>query len=513
MTDPTDSSSHSQFHPLSLRPGGPSPSTSPQPNLEQQQQHHRQQLHQQPQPQPQRPFASRQLSSSPDLIVDGSDMSNYANQMRRPSGPGNANGSPGPLPPQSPPLPSMALNNQYSSRFPSSQYARASGDTSSQAGPSSPIHDPGNPFSEPPQSRSRSSTFGQNYPIVVGNGPPGQQPGGAAPPMPNSPPQQNPHAQPLVAQHSGFAQPGQGPSSSAASIHSRPVSRGGPSGAGGGPGTRPTSRSPFSTPLTSPPRQRPHQILLINPNSSRSMTEAMLNSLRPVIPAGIEVTGYTAPYPAPTAIESATDGIMSTEAVLRDLAKHAASNGETVQNFDGMIVACFTKHALIEALRESYDVPIVGIMEASLYVARMLGGRFGIVATAARHKIMLDDQVASYGLNHFYVGSEATHLGVLELETRSKDEVAKRVMHSSRALVVKGADTILLGCAGMVDMTRAAKDAVRDEDGRRTVNVIDAVEAGLMMMTSLVSMGIPTSKKGLYKGEKEARRARGQNWL
>ena len=42
-----------------------------------------------------------------------------------------------------------------------------------------------------------------------------------------------------------------------------------------------------------------------------------------------------APYPAPTAIESVTDGIMSTEAVLRDLAKHAATNGETVQNFDG----------------------------------------------------------------------------------------------------------------------------------------------------------------------------------
>lgn len=204
---------------------------------------------------------------------------------------------------------------------------------------------------------------------------------------------------------------------------------------------------------------------------------------------------------------------MSTEAVLRDLAKHAASNGETVQNFDGMIIACFTKHPLIDALRESYDVPIIGIMEASLYVARMLGGRFGIVATAARHKIFLDDQVAAYGLNHFYVGSEATHLGVLEFESRAKDDVAKRVMHSSRALVVKGADTILLGCAGMVDMTRAAKDAVRDEDGRRTVNIIDGVEAGVVMMSSLVGMGIPTSKKGLYKGEKEARRTRGQNWL
>ncbi len=243
------------------------------------------------------------------------------------------------------------------------------------------------------------------------------------------------------------------------------------------------------------------------------MTEAMLHSLRPNIPPNVELTGYTAPYPAPTAIESTTDGIMSTEAVLRDLAKHAATNGETVQNYDGMIVACFSKHPLIDALRESYDVPIIGIMEASIYVARMLGGRFGIVATAQRSKIKQDDDIASYGMGHFYVGSEATHLGVLELEARPKEEVAKRVAHCARALVMKGADTILLGCAGMTDMIRAAKDAVRDEDGRRTVNVVDGVEAGVMMMNSLIGMGIPTSKKGVYKGEKEARRTRGQNWL
>lgn len=409
---------------------------------------------------------------------------------------------------QSPPSNTMNNVNSYSGRFPSQNYP-----------PQSPTNEPGsssgNPYVEgSSSSRSRSSTIGQSYPIAV------------QPSMPNSPPQS---VQPLFAQHSGSAG-GQYQSS-------RPVSRsaasgsgsassnmafmqgglGGPNG-GPGPSTRPTAvgsigRSPFSTPVTSLSRQRPHQILLINPNSTRSMTEACLNSVRPIIPTGVEVTGYTAPYPAPTAIESATDAIMSTEAVLRDLAKHAASNGETVQNFDGMIVACFSKHPLIDALRESYDVPVIGIMEASLYVARMLGGRFGIVTTAQRSKIIQDDQVAAYGLSHFYVGSESTHLGVLELDSRPREEVAKRITHASRALAVKGADTILLGCAGMTDMMRAAKDAVREEDGRRTVNIINPIEAGVMMMSSLVGMGIPTSKKGLYKGEKEARRTRGQNWL
>ncbi|KIW46025.1 uncharacterized protein PV06_01718 [Exophiala oligosperma] len=459
-----------QQHPISLRPGGSSSRSSS------------------PQPQPQQHTFINFENSSTDDMQNSS--SSYQQQPRHMSGPGPSQygGGGGPSPSQSPPAQQQQAYSGGGNRFPSQNYPPPQ--------PQSPTNEAGvpagNPFAD--NSRSRSSTLGQSYPIALGGG---------QPPIPISPPQQT--VQPLFAQHSGAA----------ASQSSRPVSR---SANMSGPSTRPTSsstttKSPFSTPVTSPPRQRPFQILLINPNSTRPMTEACLTSLRPIIPTGVEVTGYTAPYPAPTAIESTTDAIMSTEAVLRDLAKYAASNGETVQNYDGMIVACFSKHPLIDALRESYDVPIIGIMEASLYTARMIGGRFGIIATGARSRILQDDAVAAYGLGHFYVGSEATHLGVLELEARPREEVAKRMAHSARSLAAKGADTIVLGCAGMTELVRAAKDAVRDEDGRRTINVIDSVEAGLLMMTSLVGMGIPTSKKGMYKGEKEGRRTRGQNWL
>lgn len=132
MADP----SYSQFHPPALRPGGPSPSGSPQPNLQQQVQY-------------------QQRGSHPNLINNDSDMPSYTNQMRHPSGSGPG-GHSGPLPSQSqsPPLPSMALNNQYSGRFPSAQYGP----------PQSPTNDAGNPFTEGPgpgqgpgQGQSRSA--------------------------------------------------------------------------------------------------------------------------------------------------------------------------------------------------------------------------------------------------------------------------------------------------------------------------------------------------------------------
>lgn len=65
---------------------------------------------------------------------------------------------------------------------------------------------------------------------------------------------------------------------------------------------------------------------------------------------------------------------------------------------------------------------------------------------------MQHDAVAGCGLSHFYVGSEATRLRVLELEAKPRSEVLAQMGHASKTLVEeKGADCVLLGCAGMMD--------------------------------------------------------------
>ena len=96
-------------------------------------------------------------------------------------------------------------------------------------------------------------------------------------------------------------------------------------------------------------------------------------------------------------------------------------------SYDAFLVACFSAHPLINALREEVKGPVIGIMEASLYAARMLGGRLGIINTGARSQLMAEDAIRSYGLEEYSVGVESTGYGVLELETRPKEEVCKSV--------------------------------------------------------------------------------------
>ena len=154
-----------------------------------------------------------------------------------------------------------------------------------------------------------------------------------------------------------------------------------------------------------------------------------------------------------------------------------------------MLVACYSKHPLIDALRELYDCPVVGIMEASLYVSRMLGRRFGIVATSERSVRMQDEAVAAYGLGRFYAGSEATRLGVLELERGEKGVVLGRVKEVAGRLVrEKGADCVALGCAGMTEMVEACREGVKGEEGEGRVNLVDGVLAGVVSDMVLLSL-------------------------
>jgi Asp/Glu/hydantoin racemase len=264
-----------------------------------------------------------------------------------------------------------------------------------------------------------------------------------------------------------------------------------------------TDLSHLLTPILTGTIPRKCDILLINPNSTRSMTEACLASLKPYLPEHCTVTGFTAPYPAPTAIESYSDAVLSAETCLRALAP-------LNEKYDAFLVACYSKHPLIEALREEVFAPVIGIMEASLYASRVIGGRFGIVATSVRSKLTQGEAVRAYGFEAFYVGSEATELGVLELGSQPRAMVLERVADATRRLLEKGADCICLGCAGMTDMKEMVVETVALRDG---VNVIDGVVVGVEMLIAFVRAELWTSKEGIYRSAETRRSERGQGWM
>ncbi|KAI9923442.1 hypothetical protein MW887_009323 [Aspergillus wentii] len=243
------------------------------------------------------------------------------------------------------------------------------------------------------------------------------------------------------------------------------------------------------------------RILLVNPNSSKFITDNCLAIVKPTLSPDVQVDGFTAPVPAPTAVEGVLDAVMSTATTIRAILSQT-------DQYDAFLVTCYSDHPLIRALREELSAPVIGIMEASLFAARTVGNRFGVVATSSRSTVLHEDAIRHYGFDRFCVGVESCGLGVLGLDNQDEGVVLQAMSEAATRLVEKGADTITLGCAGMAKLKGVVEEAIGED-----VQVVDGVVAGVHHLIGMIRMGSKTAKRGVYTSSREGRMARKQDFL
>src|SRR5580692_4310111 len=112
------------------------------------------------------------------------------------------------------------------------------------------------------------------------------------------------------------------------------------------------------------------RLLLLNPNTSAAVTERLAASARAAAAAGTQIVPLTASRGVPF-IASRAEAQIAGAVVLEMLAAHHG-------RYDAAIIAAFADPGLLGA-RELFDVPIVGLAEAAMLSACMLGRRFSIV--------------------------------------------------------------------------------------------------------------------------------------
>lgn len=84
---------------------------------------------------------------------------------------------------------------------------------------------------------------------------------------------------------------------------------------------------------------QPISLLIINPNSSASVTDGLRQILAP--PPGSTLTFYTAPPSAPPSINDATTGVLSAAACFADI-----NAQDLIAKYDGFLVCCCTSFPL-----------------------------------------------------------------------------------------------------------------------------------------------------------------------
>lgn len=216
------------------------------------------------------------------------------------------------------------------------------------------------------------------------------------------------------------------------------------------------------------------QLLIINPNSTASMTRSIAEAARAVASSDTKITAVN-PEQGPASIQGAEDGEAALPGLFEVFARETHGG-----NYDAVIIACFDDTGLLE-LKARSPVPVLGIGEAAFHAAMMLGGTFSVVTTLAVSIPVIEENIAAYGFARRCAKVRASGVPVLQLDGLDGQAEGTIRAEARRALAQDGCDVIVLGCAGMADL---AASMSRDLE----LPVVDGVAAAVGFCENLVRM-------------------------
>lgn len=228
------------------------------------------------------------------------------------------------------------------------------------------------------------------------------------------------------------------------------------------------------------------KILLLNVNTSPTMTDEIAVAARTAAAPGTEIVAYT-PMFGSVAVDSAAESYLSAVGVLDVVTRLLEA---ATFDFDAVVLAGFGEHGK-DALQEMLTVPVLDIAESAAHIAHLVGRRFSVITTLARSVGPIEDRLLLSGLAAHCASVRACGLGTAEVDADPTAALDAIVAEAAKAIEQDGADVICVGCAGMAGVTAAISARLR-------VPAVDGVAAAVALAQALVGLGMTTSKAGVY---------------
>lgn len=206
-------------------------------------------------------------------------------------------------------------------------------------------------------------------------------------------------------------------------------------------------------------------IIIINPNSTVSMTEAMLQTAQGACP-DTQIEAWTS-HDGPPAIQGPEDGAACVPPLLQLVTK-ASGQGARV-----IIIGCFDDTGLNEA-RAVAACPVIGIGQAAYHMAALAGARFSVVTTLPVSTPILEENIQAYGLVGSLAKVRASGVPVLALETDVDASATRVLAEIASAQAQDDIQSVVLGCAGMSHIPDHAGPQIK-------VRLIDGVKAAVQI--------------------------------
>jgi len=187
------------------------------------------------------------------------------------------------------------------------------------------------------------------------------------------------------------------------------------------------------------------KLLLLNGNTDATITERMALGARRM--CAHEIVPATARFGA-RYIASRAAAAVAAHAVLDTLA--AMIGRENPDGYDAAIIGCFGDPGL-EAARESFPIPIIGMADSGILAALRLAPRVSVLTGGAAWVPMLEEFFLLRGL-----GPDRVRVAAIpptgDMIARDPERAAGLLAEAARGEIARGAGVILLGGAGLVGL-------------------------------------------------------------
>jgi allantoin racemase len=225
------------------------------------------------------------------------------------------------------------------------------------------------------------------------------------------------------------------------------------------------------------------KILLLNPNTTTEITDLLYAAGSQAASLGTELVAATArrgvPYIA-TRAEAQIGGAIALEML-----------AVAAPEIDAAVIAAFGDPGLFGA-RELFDFPVVGLAEAAMLTACMLGRKFSIVTFATALGPWYHECVSMHGLDGRCAGIrtlDGAFHSIFDVQAEKEDMLARL---ANKAVEQDGADVVILSGAPLAGL--AAKIS-----HRIPVPVVDPIAAAVKQAETLVTLKPRKATAGTFR--------------
>jgi Asp/Glu/hydantoin racemase len=224
------------------------------------------------------------------------------------------------------------------------------------------------------------------------------------------------------------------------------------------------------------------RLLLVNPNVTQAITDTMAAEARRAASPGTEITAVTARF-GTLYVENRVEAAVAAHAVVETLAEHG-------RGCAAAIIAAFGDPGLAAA-KELMDIPVVGVSEAALLIAYLLGRRYSIVCLTPRLRTWYMECAREHDLSIRLASVRALNRPVPDSPQAREALREPLIAACQRAIDEDDAEVIIVGGGPIAGLAREIAD-------RLPVPTLDGVSCAVRLAETLVALDLRAPERGSF---------------